>query len=185
MISGPDLSHTKVWCSVLAKFARQWLTLTCKRSTFTILHSLDCRISLLISNTKCTRVDRSGPGSEINDTSCRQSVSTMMGSWLCCRAVHTMFGAQSRANVRHLRCQLQSTWKEVMFATQYMHKMKIIADTIATTEAPVSSHWNLVFLNVHKCRLLTHSVSLVIGVILSVFLACQIAPFVLNTLSYP
>ena len=38
-------------------------------------------------------------------------------------AVHTMYGAQSRANIRHLRRQLQTTRKEDLTAGQYMHKI--------------------------------------------------------------
>ena len=53
-------------------------------------------------------------------------------------AVHTMFGAQSRANVRHLRRQLQTLRKEAMTAAQYMHKMKSFADTMAATGTPIS-----------------------------------------------
>ena len=45
--------------------------------------------------------------------------------------VHAMFGAQSRANIRHLRRQLQSLRKEDMTATAYMHKMKALADAMA------------------------------------------------------
>jgi hypothetical protein len=49
-----------------------------------------------------------------------------------------MFGAQSRANVRHLRRQLQTLRKEDMSATQYMHKMKSFADAMAAAGAPIS-----------------------------------------------
>jgi hypothetical protein len=54
-------------------------------------------------------------------------------------AVHTMYGAQSRANIRHLRRQLQTMRKEELTAGQYMHKMKAIADMMATAGAPVSN----------------------------------------------
>ena len=53
-------------------------------------------------------------------------------------AVHTMFGAQSRANVRHIRRQLQSLRKESMSAAQYMHKMKSFADCMAEAGSPIS-----------------------------------------------
>ena len=39
--------------------------------------------------------------------------------------------AQSRANVRHIRRQLQSTRKEDLTAAAYMHKMKALADAMA------------------------------------------------------
>ena len=54
-------------------------------------------------------------------------------------AVHTMYGAQSRANIRHLRRQLQTTRKEDLTAGQYMQKMKAIADMMATAGAPVAN----------------------------------------------
>jgi hypothetical protein len=53
------------------------------------------------------------------------------------RAVHTMYGAQSRANIRHLRRQLTTLRKDDLTACQYMHKMKAIADTLAIAGAPV------------------------------------------------
>jgi hypothetical protein len=52
-------------------------------------------------------------------------------------AVHAMFGAQSRANVRHVRRQLQSLRKEDLSAAEYMHKMKALADIMAAG-APIS-----------------------------------------------
>jgi hypothetical protein len=53
-------------------------------------------------------------------------------------AVHTMFGAQNRANVRHIRRQLQTTRKENMSAATYMHMMKSFADAMATAGAPIT-----------------------------------------------
>jgi hypothetical protein len=53
-------------------------------------------------------------------------------------AIHAMFGAQSRANVRHIRRQLQSLRKEDMSAAEYMHKMKALADTMAAAGSPLS-----------------------------------------------
>ncbi|XP_071683602.1 uncharacterized protein [Lolium perenne] len=52
-------------------------------------------------------------------------------------AVHTMYGAQSRANIRHLRRQLTTLRKDDLTACQYMHKMKAITDTLAIAGAPV------------------------------------------------
>ncbi|KAK1664324.1 hypothetical protein QYE76_052483 [Lolium multiflorum] len=46
-------------------------------------------------------------------------------------SVHAMFGVQSRANIRHLRRQLQSLRKEDMTASAYMHKMKALSDAMA------------------------------------------------------
>jgi histone deacetylase 1/2 len=46
-------------------------------------------------------------------------------------SVHAMFSAQSRANIRHLRRQLQSLRKEDMTASAYMHKMKALSDAMA------------------------------------------------------
>ena len=53
-------------------------------------------------------------------------------------SVHAMFGAQSRANVRHVRRQLQSLRKENMTAAEYMHKMKNLADIMAAAGSPLS-----------------------------------------------
>jgi histone deacetylase 1/2 len=53
-------------------------------------------------------------------------------------AVHTMFGAQNRANVRHIRRQLQATRKGDMSAAVYMHTMKSFADAMATAGAPIT-----------------------------------------------
>ena len=52
-------------------------------------------------------------------------------------AIADMFGAQSRANVRHIRRQLQSLRKDDMSAAEYMHKMKALADTMAVAGSPV------------------------------------------------
>jgi hypothetical protein len=53
-------------------------------------------------------------------------------------SVHTMFGAQTRANIRHIRRQLQSLRKGDMTAEVYMQKMKNLADIMATAGFPVS-----------------------------------------------
>ena len=60
---------------------------------------------------------------------------TSAASWT---AVHALYGAQSRANVRHIRRQLQSTRKEDLTAAAYMHKMKALADAMAAAGAPIS-----------------------------------------------
>ena len=52
-------------------------------------------------------------------------------------AVAAMFGAQSRANVRHIRRQLQSLRKDDLSAAEYMHKMKALADTMAAAGSPI------------------------------------------------
>jgi histone deacetylase 1/2 len=54
-------------------------------------------------------------------------------------SVHTLFGAQSRANVRHICRQLQTLRKEELTAGEYMHKMKALADIMAAAGAPVSN----------------------------------------------
>jgi hypothetical protein len=48
-----------------------------------------------------------------------------------------MFGAQSCANVRQIRRQLQQLGKEDLSAVQYMHKMKALADTMAVAGSPL------------------------------------------------
>jgi hypothetical protein len=52
--SGPDPNHIAVWCSILAKFVRKWLTLTCDRSTFRKVlddpSALWCAVSGSIAN---------------------------------------------------------------------------------------------------------------------------------------
>ncbi|XP_073360083.1 uncharacterized protein [Aegilops tauschii subsp. strangulata] len=50
--------------------------------------------------------------------------------------VAAMFGAQSHANVRHIR-QLQSLRKDEMSTAEYMHKMKALADTMAAASSPI------------------------------------------------
>jgi uncharacterized membrane protein YgcG len=76
-------------------------------------------------------------GSMEPDIACQLiSCTTAAAVWT---AVHTMYGAQSRANIRHLRRQLQTMRKEELTAGQYMHKMKAIADMMATAGAPVSN----------------------------------------------
>jgi hypothetical protein len=76
-------------------------------------------------------------GSMEPDIACQLiSCTTVAAVWT---AVHTMYGAQSRANIRHLRRQLQMMRKEELTAGQYMHKMKAIADMMATAGAPVSN----------------------------------------------
>ena len=52
--------------------------------------------------------------------------------------VHAMHGAQSRANVRHIRRQLSSTRKEDLSAAAYMHKMKSFADAMAAAGSPIT-----------------------------------------------
>ena len=60
---------------------------------------------------------------------------TAAAAW---KAVHALYGAQSHANVRHIRRQLQSTRKEDLTAASYMHKMKAFADAMAAAGAPIS-----------------------------------------------
>ena len=43
-------------------------------------------------------------------------------------AVHAMYGAQNRAGVRHLRRQIQVLRKEDKPASEYMQKVKALAD---------------------------------------------------------
>jgi hypothetical protein len=54
-------------------------------------------------------------------------------------SVHAMFGAHSRANVRHIQRQLQSLRKEDKPASEYMHMMKSLADTMAAAGSPISN----------------------------------------------
>jgi hypothetical protein len=49
-----------------------------------------------------------------------------------------MFGAQSRANVRYVRRQLQTLWTENLSAADYMQKMKSLADVMAAAGVPIS-----------------------------------------------
>ncbi|KAK1630908.1 hypothetical protein QYE76_005223 [Lolium multiflorum] len=53
-------------------------------------------------------------------------------------SVHTTFGAQSRANVRHIHHQLQQLRKEAPTTVQYMHKMNFLGDNMAATGAPIT-----------------------------------------------
>jgi hypothetical protein len=53
-------------------------------------------------------------------------------------SVHTMFGAKTRANIRHIWHQLQSLRKGDMTAEVYMQKMKNLADIMASAGFPVS-----------------------------------------------
>jgi hypothetical protein len=41
--------------------------------------------------------------------------------------------------VRHIRLQLQTLRKEELTVAEYMHKMKVLADTMAAAGAPVSN----------------------------------------------
>lgn len=52
-------------------------------------------------------------------------------------SVTTMFSAQSRANVRHIKRQLHSLRKEELSAAEYMHKMKALADVMAAAGSPI------------------------------------------------
>ena len=49
-----------------------------------------------------------------------------------------MFGAQSRANVRHLRRQLMSLKKLDSSAGEYMNKVRVLADSMAAAGEPLS-----------------------------------------------
>ena len=53
------------------------------------------------------------------------------------KAVNAMFSAKSRASVRHVRRQLQSLRKADLSAAEYMHKMKALADVMATAGHPI------------------------------------------------
>jgi hypothetical protein len=54
------------------------------------------------------------------------------------KAVHTMHDAQSHANVRYIRRQLQSTMKEDLLAATFMHKMKGFSDALAAAGSPIT-----------------------------------------------
>jgi hypothetical protein len=54
------------------------------------------------------------------------------------KSVHDLYGAQSRANVRHIRRQLVSTRKEDLSAAVYMQKMKALADAMAAAGVPIT-----------------------------------------------
>ena len=60
---------------------------------------------------------------------------TAAGVWT---AVHTMYGAQNRANVRHVRRQLQSLRKNDASASSYMDKIKELADMMSAAGSPLS-----------------------------------------------
>jgi hypothetical protein len=53
-------------------------------------------------------------------------------------SVHTMFGAQSCANIRHILRQLQQLCKEDPTAVHYMHKMKSLPVNMASVGAPIT-----------------------------------------------
>ena len=75
-------------------------------------------------------------GSMEPDIACQLiSCATAAEMWA---SVHDMFGSQSRANVRHIKRQLQQLRKEDMSAAQYMHKMKALADVMAAAGCPIS-----------------------------------------------
>jgi hypothetical protein len=59
-------------------------------------------------------------------------------------AVHTMFGAQSRACVRHIRRQLQTLRKDDLSASQYMHKMKSLTNIMAAAGSPLPMKSSLI-----------------------------------------
>ena len=48
-----------------------------------------------------------------------------------------MFGAQTRANVRHIKRQFQSL-RKIDSAGAYMDQMKVLADQMAAAGAPLS-----------------------------------------------
>ena len=52
-------------------------------------------------------------------------------------AIHAMFSAQNRAGVRHIRRQLQTLKKLDMTASEYMHKVKALADAITAAGSPL------------------------------------------------
>jgi hypothetical protein len=54
-------------------------------------------------------------------------------------AVHRLYDTQSRANVRHVRRQLQSLRKEGMPVAQYMQHMKALGDVMAAASSPLSN----------------------------------------------
>jgi hypothetical protein len=54
-------------------------------------------------------------------------------------SMHRVYNAQSRANVRHVRRQLQSLRKEGMPAAQYMQQMKALGDVMAVAGSPLSN----------------------------------------------
>jgi histone deacetylase 1/2 len=52
-------------------------------------------------------------------------------------AIHAMFSAQSRAGVRHIRRQIQALRKGDMSASEYMHKVKALADSMTAAGFPL------------------------------------------------
>src|SRR4051812_8047182 len=52
-------------------------------------------------------------------------------------SVHAMFSAQNRAGVRHIKRQIQSLKKQDMTASEYMHKVKALADAMASAGSPL------------------------------------------------
>ncbi|XP_071676958.1 uncharacterized protein [Lolium perenne] len=52
-------------------------------------------------------------------------------------AVHAMFGAQNRANIRHIRQQIQSMRKNDMTAHEYMNKVKVLTHTMVAAGSPL------------------------------------------------
>ena len=53
-------------------------------------------------------------------------------------SIHAMFSAQNRAGVRHIRRQIQSLKKNDMTASEYMHKVKALADAMASAGSPLT-----------------------------------------------
>jgi hypothetical protein len=53
--------------------------------------------------------------------------------------VHRLYGTQSRANIRHVRRQLQSLRKEGVPTAQYMQQMKALGDVMAVADSPLSN----------------------------------------------
>ncbi|KAK1603217.1 hypothetical protein QYE76_018220 [Lolium multiflorum] len=52
-------------------------------------------------------------------------------------SIHAMFSAQSRAGVRHLRRQIQALRKGDMTASEFMHKVKAMADAMTAAGSPL------------------------------------------------
>ncbi|KAK1662802.1 hypothetical protein QYE76_050961 [Lolium multiflorum] len=69
------------------------------------------------------------------DIACQMiGMATAAAVW---EAVHAMFGAQNRANIRHIHRQIQSLRKNDMTAGEYMNKVKVLADTMAAAGSPL------------------------------------------------
>jgi hypothetical protein len=62
--------------------------------------------------------------------------STAAAAWT---AVQSMFGAQNRAGVRHIKRQIQALKKQDMTAGEYMQKVKALADAMAAAGSPLSN----------------------------------------------